>query len=334
MSMTSPNADAGLDRIPARAYARLLTRTYSKSFYLATQFMPRAKRDDVYAVYAFCRYTDNIVDAPRHRDRGMVKVELDQWRAELSQAYDSGESQHPVLSVFVPLLHRSAIPLHLAQELIDGVEMDLTVDRYDRFAELQTFCYHVASVVGLMMTYVFGYRDRRAFPFAEALGIAMQLTNILRDVDEDWRLRGKVYLPLEELAAYGVSVEDIAARRFTPDMRRLIAAQVRRAHSYFEYAEQGIPLLSRHRRAAVRAAARLYREILHEIERAGYDVFARRPVVSTARKFRTLGRMAAGSWLPSGLPPVHDAMPSLDAEWPSGPTGGASTTVPPLPLIE
>lgn len=334
MRMNSPNADAGLDRIPASAYVRLLTRTYSKSFYLATQFMPRGKRDDVYAVYAFCRYTDNIVDAPRSRDRAMLKTELDQWRTELTQAYASGESQHPVLNVFIPLLHRYAIPLQLAFELIDGVEMDLTVDRYERFAELQTFCYHVASVVGVMMTYVFGYRDARAFPFAEALGIAMQLTNILRDVDEDWRLRGKVYLPLEELLAYGVSVEDIAARRMTPALRRLIAAQVRRAHSYFEYAEQGIPLLSRHGRAAVRAAARLYREILHEIERADYDVFARRPVVSTTRKFRTLGRMAAGSWLPSGLSTVNDALPTLDAAQPSGQGGATSKTVPLLPLIE
>jgi phytoene synthase len=177
--------------------------------------------------------------------------------------------------------------------------MDLTIDRYERFAQPRTFCYHVASVVGLMMTYVFGYRDRAAFPYAEALGIAMQLTNILRDIDEDWQLRGKVYLPLEELREHGVTEADIAARRMTPELRRMMEAQVRRAHSYFEYAEQGIPMLHRHGRAAVRAASRLYREILREIERANYDVFARRPVVSTSRKLRTLGLMAAGSWLPS-----------------------------------
>lgn len=300
MTTFSPNADAGLDRIPALAYARLLTRTYSKSFYLATQFMPRAKRNDVYAVYAFCRYTDNIVDAPRSRDRGLLKIELDQWREELKQAYHSGESQHPVLALFVPLLLKYDIPLQLPLELIDGVEMDLTIDRYERFAQLRTFCYHVASVVGLMMTYVFGYRDRAAFPYAEALGIAMQLTNILRDIDEDWKLRGKIYLPLEELREHGVTAADIAARRMTPEMRRMIQAQVSRAHSYFEYAELGIPMLHRHGRSAVRAASRLYREILREIERANYDVFARRPVVSTSRKLRTLGRMAAGSWLPAG----------------------------------
>lgn len=299
MSMTSPNADAGLDRIPASAYARLLTRTYSKSFYLATQFMPRAKRDDVYAVYAFCRYTDNIVDAPRSRDRASLQTELTQWRAELRTAYETGESQHPVLAVFVPLLHRYGIPLQLPLELIDGVEMDLTVHRYLSFAHLRLFCYHVASVVGLMMTYVFGYHSRDAFPYAEALGIAMQLTNILRDVDEDWQLRRKVYLPMEDVHAYGVREEDIEARRMTPALRALIRAQVDRAHSYFEYAEQGIPLLHRQGRIAVRAASRLYREILREIERADYDIFARRPVVSTSRKLRTLGGMAVASWLPA-----------------------------------
>jgi 15-cis-phytoene synthase len=332
MTPISPNADAGLDRIPALAYARLLTRTYSKSFYVATQFMPREKRNDVYAVYAFCRYTDNIVDAPRSRDRLMLKVELDQWREELRQSYHSGESQHPVLAVFVPLLHKYAIPLQLPLELIDGVEMDLTIDRYDRFAQLRTFCYHVASVVGLMMTYVFGYRDRSAFPYAEALGIAMQLTNILRDVDEDWRLRGKVYLPLEELRDAGVTVEDIAARRMTPEMRRMLEAQVQRAHAYFDHAELGIPLLHREGRAAVLAASRLYREILHEIERADYDIFKRRPVVSSSRKLRTLGRMVAASWLPSrkSVPKPDDAESGSHARHP----GLAGNSMPPVSPTE
>ncbi|MBR9976311.1 MAG: phytoene/squalene synthase family protein [Bacteroidetes bacterium] len=328
MSMKSPNADAGLDRIPAIAYARLLTRTYSKSFYLATQFMPRAKRGDVYAVYAFCRYTDNIVDSPRNRSSEDLRTELTQWREEVCKAFVTGESQHPVLAVFIPLLHRYGIPLQLPLELIDGVEMDLTVHRYLSFAHLRMFCYRVASVVGLMMTYVFGYHSREAFPYAEALGIAMQLTNILRDVDEDWQLRRKVYLPVEDLHEFGVREEDIAARRMTPELRRLVSAQVARAHSYFEYAEQGIPLLHQQGRAAVRAASRLYREILREIERADYDVFARRPVVSTSRKFRTLGRMAVAGWLPTrgGAP---SGVPRSTT-----PDGLAENPMPPLSSVE
>ncbi|MBE0644158.1 MAG: phytoene/squalene synthase family protein [Bacteroidetes bacterium] len=328
MNTTSPNADAGLDRIPSMAYARLLTRTYSKSFYLATQFMPAAKREDVYAVYAFCRYTDNIVDSPRQRDRQLLKRELDQWREELSQAWRSGESQHPVLCVFIPVLHKYNIPLQLPLELIDGVEMDLTHDRYEQFTQLRTFCYHVASVVGLMMTYIFGYRDRSAFVFAEALGIAMQLTNILRDISEDWQLRRKVYVPLTEMEEYGVSIEDIAAGRMSPDMRSFLKAQVDRAHSYFEYAEQGIPLLQPQGQAAVRAAASLYREILREIERADYNVFAQRPVVSTTRKLRTLGRMVASSWLPSRPGKTSTVTPQ------AGFSGIAKSTLPPLSSLE
>lgn len=328
MNVISPNADAGLDRIPALAYARQLTRTYSKSFYLATQFMPRAKREDVYAVYAFCRYSDNIVDAPRNRSREVLQSELDQWRAELQQAYATGESQHPVLTIFIPVLHRYGIPLQLPLELIDGVEMDLNIDRYEQFSQLRTFCYHVASVVGLMMTYVFGYHSRDAFPYAEELGIAMQLTNILRDVDEDWRLRRKIYLPMEDLRDFGVCEEDIDARRMTPALRGMIRAQVVRAHSFFDNAEQGIPLLHQEGRAAVRAASSLYREILREIERADYDVFVRRPVVSTSRKLRTLGRMAFAGWLPA-----RGGTPS-GVPRPTTPGGLAEQPMPPLSSVE
>ncbi len=291
MHPISPNADAELDLGPAREYARLLTRTYSKSFYLATQFMPASRRHDVYAVYGFCRHTDNIVDAPRKRDRDILRNELNAWRDELNRAYVFGESQHPILATFIRTVHARGIPLQLALELIDGVEMDLVHDRYGSFADLRNFCYHVASVVGLMMTHVFGYNDRAAFPYAEDLGIGMQLTNILRDVDEDWRLRGKVYLPLDEMQAFGISVEDIEARRLNTHMKEFLRFQVQRAHSYFENAERGIPMLEKSGQSAVRAASRLYRGILTEIERSGYDIFSRRPVVSRIRKFATLGSM-------------------------------------------
>jgi 15-cis-phytoene synthase len=327
MTMTSPNADANLDLLPARRYVQLLTRTYSKSFYLATQFMPPVRRDDVYAVYGFCRHTDNIVDAPRSRSRAVVKNELDAWREELTQAHLSGESQHPVLATFIRTAHNRGIPIQLAHELIDGVEMDLHYDRYHSFTDLRKFCYHVASVVGLMMTHVFGYHDRATFPYAEDLGIGMQLTNILRDVDEDWRMRGKVYLPLDELAAHGLTVEDIAERRLDDTMKTFLRFQVERAHSYFERAEHGIPMLHRSGRNAVRAASRLYRGILHEIERNEYDIFSKRPVVSKFRKFTTLGTMV----LPFGNRPQYSPeatdLPQRNAE-------SRETTIPQMTSVD
>lgn len=325
----SPNADAELNRGPANAYARLLTRTYSKSFYLATQFMRPAKKRDVYAVYAFCRYTDNIIDAPRSRDAAQLEREIAAWREELSTAWKTGESQHPVLGIFVPVLHKYNIPLQLPLELIDGVEMDLTCHRYARFSELRHFCYHVASVVGLMMTYVFGYRDSSAFPYAEALGIAMQLTNILRDVEEDWRLRRKIYLPLDEMREYGLTEADIEAGRMSAPMRRFIQAQVERAHGFFAYADQGIPLLDRQGQAAVRAASTLYREILGEIERADYDVFSVRPVVSTSRKLHVLLRMQLDSLRPGGRTRTRA---SASAVLPG--TARADTSLPPVSPLD
>lgn len=282
--LTSPNADRSLDLIPARALARAMTQTYSKSFYMATKLLPARIREDVYAVYAFCRQSDNIVDAPRQRSLRLVRRELIQWREELHSAYMSGESQHPVINAFVDVALRNNIPFHLPEELISGVEMDLSYDRYPTFDALYTFCYRVASVVGLMMTRIIGTSDAQAFRHAEELGIGMQLANILRDIHEDWRLRGKIYIPQDEMDRFGVSEEQIDRGTITPELRELLAFQVARAHSYFEKSRQGIPMLTPDGQFAVVAASRLYRGILCKIEQNGFDVFAHRPVVSSYRK--------------------------------------------------
>jgi phytoene synthase len=282
--LLSPNADRSLDLIPARLLAKSMTQTYSKSFYLATKLLPVHVREDVYAVYAFCRQSDNIVDAPRQRSLPLISRELVQWREELRAAYMSGESQHPVLNAFVDVALRNNIPAYLPEELISGVEMDLSYDRYPTFDALYRFCYRVASVVGLMMTRIIGTTDAQAFRHAEELGIGMQLANILRDIHEDWRLRGKIYIPQDEMDHFGVTEEQIERGTITPQLRDLLAFQVGRAHSYFEKSEQGISMLTADGQFAVVAASRLYRGILYEIERNGYDVFARRPVVSTYRK--------------------------------------------------
>jgi len=275
--------------------------------------MSRNRRDDVYAVYAFCRYTDNIIDAPRTRDNDALQGELDAWREELCRANGTGESQHPVLSGFVRVMRAYGIPLQLPLELIRGVEMDLRHDRYESFTDLNTFCYRVASVVGVMMTHVFGFSDESAFHYAETLGLAMQLTNILRDVDEDWRLRRKIYLPLEEMRRFGLEETDIAERKMSEDMRAFLTEQVRRAHAYFENADVGISMLHRRSRMAVAAASALYREILREIERSEYDVFSRRPVVPTHRKIRILLGMTLSRFHLGKRGNIHPAQPRSTA---------------------
>lgn len=286
--LRSPNADRTLDLIPARLLAESMTRTYSKSFYMATKLLPARVRNDVYAVYAFCRQSDNIVDAPRQRSPELIARELHQWKEELRFAYASGESQHPVINAFVDVALRNNIPIELPEELITGVEMDLLYDRYPTFDALRQFCYRVASVVGLMMTRIIGYTDPQAFRHAEELGIGMQLANILRDVHEDWRLRGKIYLPQDEMDRFGVTEEQIERGTITPQLNDLLAFQVERAHSYFEKSRRGIPMLSPDGQFAIIAASRLYRGILFEIERSGFDVFSERPVVSSYRKLSEL----------------------------------------------
>ena len=288
LPLSSPNADRELDLKTSRAYARALIRSYSKSFYIASLLLPRSVREDVHCLYAFCRYSDNIVDAPRPRGREELQHELDAWREELRRAYRTGESQHPVLNGFIVVATKHRIEIDLPMDLIQGVEMDLVIDRYETFQDLYGFCYRVASVVGLMMTKVIGTEDEAAFVHAEQLGIGMQLANILRDVGEDWKLRQKIYLPQEDLRAFGVSESAIAGSIMTPELRELLKFQVNRAHSYFEKSHKGIPMLVRNGQFAIDAAARLYRGILTEIEQSRYDVFARRPVVGTARKLRTL----------------------------------------------
>jgi 15-cis-phytoene synthase len=288
LPLSSPNADRDLDLKTSRTYAGAMIRTYSKSFYLASLLLPRELREDVHCLYAFCRYSDNIVDAPRPRGRDELQGELDAWRHELHSAYRTGESQHPVMAGFVHVAARYSIKIDLPLDLIKGVEMDLLIDRYETFKDLYQFCYRVASVVGLMMTKVIGTSDEAAFLHAEQLGIGMQLANILRDVAEDWKLRGKIYLPQEDLRTYGVTDDAIARSAMSPQMRELLKFQVDRAHSYFREAQKGIPMLSGKGQFAIDAAARLYQGILTEIERNEYDVFSRRPVVGTSRKIRFL----------------------------------------------
>ena len=286
--VSSPNADRLLDLKASRIHARALIRSYSRSFYIASLLFPRRLRDDVYCLYAFCRYSDNIVDSPRPRGRDELQHELDAWRHELKMAYRTGESQHPVMHGFVDVALQHDIEIDLPMDLIQGVEMDLLIDRYDTFHDLYGFCYRVASVVGLMMSKVIGTSDEAALIHAEQLGIGMQLANILRDMGEDWSLRQKIYIPREDLESFGVSESMIASLHMTPELASLLKFEVDRAHRYFENAQRGIPMLRREGQFAVEAAARLYRGILGEIERNGYDVFSRRPVVGTSRKLRTL----------------------------------------------
>lgn len=257
----------------------------SKSFYFATRFFPAELARSAHAVYWFCRTTDDLVDEAPNAEAG--RAAIDAWERE----FESGTPRHPVLCLFRQAVRRHEIPLDYPRALIAGVRMDLTISRYERFADLEVFCYRVASVVGLMMMHVIGYSGQ---PQQQAidLGIALQLTNILRDIGEDWG-RGRLYLPLEELRRFEVSLDDLAAGRRTPAFRELMRFQARRARDYYARGMSGIPALHRDGRFAVEIAAKVYAGILNRIERSDYDVFRQRAVVPAREKYWITARTMA-----------------------------------------
>ncbi|HOT97454.1 MAG TPA: phytoene/squalene synthase family protein [bacterium] len=272
---------------PSYTYARAITRHYARSFYFASRFLPAEKRWATWALYGFCRYADNLIDLQRTRSREELLSELACLSGEISLAYRTGESEHPILKCFIDTARRYQIPERYAQELIKGVEMDVTFNGYASYDDLHLFAWRVAGVVGLMMTYLLGYRDESAFPYAEKLGIAMQLTNILRDIHEDKEL-GRIYIPVEEMQRFGVAQEDLLAERMTPQLRALMEFQVQRASACYAEAEPGIALLDRDSRFAIYTASRLYQEILNKIVLAGYNPFAGRAFVPSSQKLAIL----------------------------------------------
>ena len=260
--------------------AAFATAAGSKSFHFATRFFPPRLARAAHAVYWFCRHTDDLVDEAPSAEAGSVALE--EWEQALARAWEAGGSADPILRIFVETAHGFGIPREYPFGLIEGMRMDLRGTHYTDFESLRVFCYHVASVVGLMMCHVIGFRDP-APAHAIDLGIAMQLTNILRDVGEDLR-RGRIYLPAEDLERFGYRAEDLRAGVIDDRFRALIRFQMGRAEAYYLRAEPGIAMLHTDGRFAVRVAAEVYRGILREIERNGYDVFERRAVVPPSRK--------------------------------------------------
>ena len=268
-------------------YAKLLTKEYAKSFYFASNLLPEESRWATYALYGFCRYADNLIDNPRDRTTGELIMEVDAFGDELEKAYNTGESEHPVLKAFIVVAERYKIPLKYPLDLLRGVKMDVQRSRYANFDELYIFAYRVAGVVGLMMTHVLGYSDKSAFQYAERLCIAMQLTNILRDIQEDMQMN-RMYMPHNELSDYGLSEKDISEEHMSENFREFMKFQVARADQYYDEANKGISLLNRRSRFSIYAASKIYRGILRKIEKRNYNPFLGRVHVSKGRKIAIL----------------------------------------------
>jgi 15-cis-phytoene synthase len=268
--------DASLRK--AYVHADAVTAEHSKSFYLASQLLPEEKRSAVRALYAFCRTVDDIVDEDDVDGRG---EHLDYWRGVVHSASFSEDDL--VAAAWTDTLTRYYIPRHYALQLIDGVKRDMTQTRYQTFEELATYCYGVASTVGLMSMYIVGFESNEAVPYAIKLGVALQMTNILRDVGEDFR-NGRVYLPREELALYGIREADMAVGRVTDAWRLFMKFQIERTRQLYEEAWPGVKMLEREGQLAIGAAAVFYQGILDAIEANDYDNLNNRASLSAWEK--------------------------------------------------
>jgi len=250
------------------------------SFYYAFLFLPPERRRAITALYAFCREVDDVVDEAA--DPQLAQTRLAWWRAEVGRLLE-GDPQHPVTRALAPAARQFGVTGERLGEIIDGMEMDLTQSRYLDFAGLERYCYRVAGVVGLLSAGIFGYRDARTLEFAKDLGIAFQLTNIIRDVGEDAR-KNRIYLPLEDLKAYGVTAADISGARYGEAFVELMRFQARRAGSYYDKALAELPTEDRRAQRPSLIMAAIYRTLLAEIERDGFKVLDRRISLTPLRK--------------------------------------------------
>jgi phytoene synthase len=258
--------------------AEKITAEHSKSFSFASGLLPEEKRSAVRALYAFCRTVDDIVDEASGDERD---VKLDYWRHMVETA--SFEDNDLVAAAWADTLTRYHIPRHYALQLIDGVARDLSQSRYQTFDELATYCYGVASTVGLMSMYIIGFHGNDAVPYAIKLGVALQMTNILRDIGEDYG-NGRLYLPREELIYYGIQESDIAAGRITENWRQFMKFQIDRTRQLYAESWAGVKMLEREGQLAIGAASVFYQGILDEIEKRDYDVFSGRASLSAIGK--------------------------------------------------
>lgn len=266
------------------------------NFYYSFLVLPPAKRQAVVAVWDFCRAVDDAVDEAGRQGPATDAVDpascqIAQWRQELARCYGSEPPQTWQGSRLKPLIQRFNLPRRAFEDVIDGVAMDVGCRRYETFDALYQYCLRVASAVGLICIEVFGYRDERTREYAVHLGVALQLTNIIRDVAVDLA-SGRLYLPLEDLSRFGCTEADLQKGQVTRPVRELLRFECARTRSYYERAEHVLPALDARRLIAARIMAAIYEEILRSIERAGYDVFSR--VIRVPRPRRAV--IAASTW--------------------------------------
>ena len=269
-------------------YCQEKTASSGSSFYHSFRFLPPKKRRAMTALYAFCREVDDVVDESREPE--MARATLNGWREEVRRLFHD-TPQHPVTRALKPLLDEFDLAEEHFLEIIDGMEMDLDQVRYETFSQLSLYCYRVASVVGLMAATIFGYQDRHTLKYAHDLGMAFQLTNILRDIRED-ALRGRCYLPADEMARYGESLDDITNARMHDGMKHFLAFQAERARGFYDRAFSQLPEQDRYAQLSGIVMADIYQAVLQRIIDEDYPVLQRRVTLPLWQKLWLAWRCA------------------------------------------
>jgi len=277
----------------SREYCRRLARTHYENFSVATWFLPKKLRQDFFNVYAYCRISDDLGDEVG--DPNVALALLDQWQSELDACY-AGTPRHPVFVALAETVRKFHIPRHEFSDLLIAFRQDQTITRFETFDDVLAYCHYSANPVGHLVLYLCGYRDAGRQQLSDYTCTALQLANFWQDVSVDY-LKGRIYLPLEDLRRYSASEEDIAQQRNTPAFCEMMKFEVERAREWFQ---RGLPLageVSRELALDIELFSRGGEEILNAIERQGFAVLGRRPVISKRRKLALVARAALGKWL-------------------------------------
>lgn len=276
------------------AHCEHVAKTQARNFYYSFLTLPPDRKAAMCAIYAFFRYSDDVSDEAVAQ--GSKPEKMKQWRAALEAAFAGEYGESLILPAFHDTVKRYQIPVRYFHDLIDGTEMDLTTNRYETFAELHRYCYLVASVVGFVCLHVWGFdtANGKALEYAEACGLAFQMTNIMRDVGEDAE-RDRIYLPHEDLRRFGVSEQDIKSGVVSENFRALMQFEAERARRFYREAEKLTPLIDAASRPTFGIMLRIYSGILDSIERNNYDVHSRRARVSTPKKLGIVAQAWIGS---------------------------------------
>jgi phytoene synthase len=273
-------------------HCRRVARTRARNFYYSFILLPRAQRNAICAIYAFMRQCDDLSDDPSGPIPPREAIEA--WRRETDEAMEGRFAENPIWPAFHDTVVRYKIPREYFHDMIEGMLSDIEPRRVKTFDELYRYCYQVASVVGLTVIHIFGFRGVEALPLAEKCGVAFQLTNILRDVREDAG-RDRVYLPAEDLARFGVDPRDLGEGKRTDEFVALMEFETRRARTYYKESSPLIEMVDQHSRSSLWALIEIYSRLLKRIEQTNYDVLSRRVALSAREKFGIILKAAVGA---------------------------------------